>query len=368
MAITINLEPTGIYPGYNNSFVKFSSDLANNNRAEITASPSETFPNAFLIYPDTDGEYVFNLKEVAKTILNANGFADSNFFDDAYFKNISGLYLLQEVTIEVFSDIDSESVVKNYQFFKSVKQVLEPIHPNPYQLLSNSNSGVDYFLTYFEGFPFHFDLQRVADAKTITVKSLNTSVISPDMDTTDESAFRINVDRSEGLNWTDDNFLPLITGLNRLEIYEDAAFKTNLYLTKKKVCSGIYLKWFNSDGGFSHFLFQEYFSDNIKANDIAFVGVNEFLNVGSFNGSVKSIGRSASRSFKVRVKCDSNEVKQIQSLYTSPWIQMYSSRNQNVKGEFIDVKITGIYAVKNKVSNNEFILNVTLPEMITPKL
>lgn len=368
MAITIIKQPTGIYPAYNNSFIEFSSDLADNNRAEITALPLAIFPNVFEIFPDASGNYLFNLKEVAKTILNANKFDDDNFFDDAYYKNISGLYLLQEIVIEVFSDIDSETLEKEYQFYKSVKQVFDQIFTNKFQLLSNSENGLDYHLTYFEGFPFHFDLQRVTIAKNLSVKNLNTSVTSADMLTTATSAFRMNVDRSDGENWTLGNFLPLIEGLNKLEVYENGDFKTNVFLKKKKVCKGVYLKWFNSDGGFSHYLFQEYFKEEIKGKDIAFVGSNEFLNVGELNSTVRSIGRQASNVLRIKVKCDANETKQLKSLYTSPFIQIYTSQIENIKGEFINVSIQGVFSPKNKIRNNEFILTVILPDMITPKL
>jgi len=93
MAITFTKEPEGIYPAYNDSFIEFSSDLADDNKAEITLYPVDIFTRVFVIYPDTDGKYLFNLKEAVKVIFNANGFSDSNFFVDSYYKNISGLYL-----------------------------------------------------------------------------------------------------------------------------------------------------------------------------------------------------------------------------------------------------------------------------------
>lgn len=370
MAITIIKEPSGIYPVYNDSFVQFTSDLAGNLRAEIKALPSSIFSKAFTVFPDASGFYVFNLKEIAKTILNASEFEDNNFFTDSYFKSITGLYLLQSITIEVFNETTSETLAKNYEFFKAVKQIEETIYSNPFQILSNSKNGVDYYLTYFEGFPFHFDIQRVIHSvsKEITVKNVGTSDLTSVMTTTESGSFRINIDRSNGENWTASSFLPLITGLNKLEIYEDGLFKTNLYLKKKKICSGIYLKWFNADGGFSHYLFEEYFSEEIKSKDIDFVGSNKFLNVGNLNSSVKSIGKEALRSLKVKVKADSNEAETLKSLYYSPLVQMYTSRSENVEGQFINVAIEGTFSNNVKKGNNEFILNVLLPEMITAKL
>lgn len=368
MAITIIKEPSGIYPAYNDSFVLFSSDLSENIRAEISASPSSIFSKPFVLYPDDNGQYVFNLKEVAKTILNASEFEDSNFFDDAYYKSITGLYLLQTITIKVFNASTDETLIKSYEFFKSVKQIEDVIYSNPFQILNNSKNGVDYYLTYFEGFPFHFDIQRVLTGKDITVKNVGSSDISDVMTTTEDGSFRFNVDRSNGENWTASNFLPLITGLNQLEIYENGVFKTNLFLKKKKKCSGVLLKWFNSDGGYSSYLFDEYYTEEIKGKDIDFVGSNEFLNVGELDSNVKSIGKKAERSLILKTKCDANEVETLKSLYSSPLVQMYTSKTENIKGKFINVGIDGAFNPKNKRVNNEFVLNVTLPEMITAKL
>lgn len=369
MAITIIKEPSGIYPAYNNAFVQFSSDLENNNKAEITASPSSIFQKTFSLFPDSSGVYVFNLKEIAKTMLNANDFEDVNFFDNAYYKSITGLYLLQNVTIKVLSDTSEESVIKNYEFFKSVKQLEDVIYSNTFQILSNSENGVDYYLTYFEGFPFHFDLQRIIHSvgKEIKVKNVKTSNELL-MTTTETGSFRVNVDRSDGENWTAENVLPLITGLNYLEIYEDDVFKTNLFLKKKTTCSGVYLKWFNADGGYSHYLFDEFFNEGINGRDIDFISSGDFLNVGELDSEIKSIGKRASRNLTVRAKCDSNEMKILKSLFYSPLIQIYTSRTENVKGKFINVTIEGVFNNKNKVNNNEVIFNVILPEMITAKL
>lgn len=370
MAITITKQPSGIYPAYNDSFVQFTSDVAGNSRAEITALPTEIFSKPFSVFPDLDGVYTFNLKEIAKTILNGKDFEDKNYFEDAFYKSISGLYLLQNITIEVFAGGTSETITNNYEFFKSVKQIEEVIFSNPFQILSNSKNGIDYNLTYFEGFPFAFDIQRVIHVlgKQITVKNVNTGLTSSVMTTNENGAFRFNVDKGDGSNWTASNFLPLMTGINKLEIYEDGIFKTNLALRKRTVCNGIYLKWFNADGGYNTFLFQEYFTEEIDAKDIDFVGANEFLNVGELDSSVKSIGKQAARGLRIRAKLNASEIETIKSLYVSPLVQMYTSKLENVKGKFINVGIEGKLNANNKLGNNEIVLNVVLPEMITAKL
>lgn len=370
MAITILKEPSGIYPAYNDSFIEFTSSLAGNNRAEVTASPASLFPNVFTLFPSPEGKYLFNLKEVVKTVLNQGGFNDANFFSNAYFKSISGLYLLQSITVEVFSEGSSETFSKNYEFFKSVKQIDEVIFSNPFQLLNKSRNGVDFYLTYFEGFPFHFDIQRViaSAGKEITIKNKNTGLVSAAMNPDFTGAFRFNVDRSNSENWTSGGFLPLTNGLNNLEIYEDGEFRTNVFLKKKKPCSGIYLKWFNSEGGFSHWLFNEYGVEKVKGKDLDLIHSNTFANVGSFDSGFKSIGKEASRTLRVKTRCDQNETRELKSLFYSPLIQLYTSRTPNEAGVFIDVRVEEVFELKEKNGNQEFILNLELPQLITARL
>lgn len=370
MAITIIKEPSGIYPAYNDSFIEFTSSLIGNDRAEVTVLPASLFPNTFTLFPNSEGRYLFNLKEAVKTVLNQNGFGDTNFFTNAFFKSISGLYLLQSIVVEVFNETTSESFAKNYEFFKSVKQIDESVFENPFQLLCKSDNGIDFYLTYFEGFPFHFDIQRVvySASKKIRVKNLNNQVQTPDITPDFTGAFRFNVDRSNSENWTLSGLLPLNTGVNNLEIYEDGEFRSNVYLKKKKPCSGVYLKWWNSEGGFSHWLFDEFTTEKIKGKDIDLINSNTFNNVGSFDSGFKSVGKNAARSLRLKTRCDENEAKQLRSLFYSPLIQYYTSRTPNKEGVFVDVRIEETFEFKNKKGNQEFVLTVNLPDLITAKL
>ena len=370
MTISISKEPEGIYPAYNDSFIEFSSDLADNNKAEITVEPTEIFTRVFVLYPDADGNYLFNLKEAVKVIFNQDGFKDANFFTDAYWKSISGLYLSQDITIKVLSDIDEEEIPKTYEFFKAVKQIGESIIDNPFQILTYTLGGIDHYLTYFEGFPFSFDIQRViyVEGKVLNVKSLNSGITSEDMDVTATGAFRMNVDRSDGKNWTFDNVLPLIEGLNRLEIHEDTVFKVNVLLTKKKKCSGVYLKWFNRDGGFSHFLFDAFYNELTTGANIDVIQSTEFNNIESKTGNFKSTGKEAQRVLRIKASYDAIEYQVLKDILISPFVQMYTSQEANVSGKFIDVNIEGSLNYANKRGFNKAILSVDLPEVITAKL
>lgn len=369
MAITFIKEPEGIYPAYNDSYIQFTSDLAGHNRAEITVFPTNIFTRNFVIYPDGEGNYLFNLKEPVKAIFNADGFEDANFFTDSYWKSVTDIYLQQGIQIKVYNDTTNDSLSKSYEFVKAVKQVGEDAFDNDFRLLTYTPNGFDHELTYFEGFPFHFEIQRVVYSadKYFRVKSLNTGAESQKMFVTSTGAFRINVDRGGGVNWVTDSVVPLINGLNRLEVYENNVFKVNLNLVKKKPCSGIYLKWFNRNGGYSHYLFDEFYVQNIKGRDAGIVSNTEFQNISEITGAIKSTGKDATRSYVVKAKYKQNEYEVLRDIFISPFVQIYTSTTPNVQGRFVDVIVNGSFSHNNKKAMNEIVITIDLPDMITAK-
>lgn len=365
--ITFLKEPSGIYPAYNDSFVEFSSDLADNNKVEVTAYPFELFRKKFVLYSDSEGRYLFNVKEIVRVVFNQNGFEDVEFNSVAYWGSIEGLYLLQGLNFKVFSDVDEEEVYKEYEFFKAVKQIGEFIFSNPFQLLSDSDDGINFSLTYFEGFPFAFDVQKIEEDSVVVLKNKNTGNQTEEIQVSESGAFRFVVDRGSG-NWTNDGKLPLISGLNNIEIFEGGNFKTNISLKKKKVSSGVYLRWFNGSGGFSYFLFDRFYSSGLKSKESGRVYNNEFKNINEATGSYKSTGKEASGSLSLKASYDFEEYGVLKSLLTSPLIQMYTSDKAFVEGRFIDVFVEGSISFNNKKAKNEFNILVDLPEVLTVKL
>lgn len=368
MAITISKQPSGIYPGYNDSYLEFSSDLANNNKAEISLLPASLFPNPFVIYPDLDGNYLFNLKEVIKVIFNQNQFEDTNLDLSVWWKSITGLYLEKQIDIEVFNDSTSETTSATYEFQKGVKQVGQDIFDNEYQLLTHSINGIDHELTYFEGFPFSVDILKATLGADLKIVSLNTTDETTVFNPTATDSFRINIDRGDGDNFTTSNILPLITGQNKLEIYENDVFKTNLYLTKKENCEGIYLKWFNSQGGFSHYLFDRFFINQIQGRTLEKVLNYDFANIEDSTGFLNSTGKQAAETINVKARYEANEHEVLKDIFKSPYVQMYTSMFANIEGRFIDVDVEGSMSFSNKRGNNEIALIIQLPEVVTPKL
>ncbi len=83
MAISILKEPSGIYPAYNDSFIEFQSSLIGDKRAEVTVFPTSVFTRTFVLYPDSQGRYLFNLKEDPEEKSNLASEEKNRIFEDA---------------------------------------------------------------------------------------------------------------------------------------------------------------------------------------------------------------------------------------------------------------------------------------------
>lgn len=369
MAINIINEPTGIYPCYNDSYIVFTSNLSNQDRAEITIPNSTEFPT-FTLYP-IDGRYIFNIREIAKYRLNEQSFADTLVTDGRWCYSVDG-YLSQGITIKVYNGTTNDTLTKYYQFYRGTKQIGETNFDNPNQLLLPSKNGIDYNLTYWEGFPFDFIIQRVgySPTKRINVRNKNTGVTSIDFKPTESNPFRVFIDKGGSEDWTNANLLPLTDNVNRLEVLDNGIFKTNLTLKKRTDCSGVYLKWFNNDGGYSYYLFDPYHETNVSGNTMGKVLKSEFQNIGStsFTGLQKSIGKEGEKDIIAKTRVDHIEARHLESLFTSPSVQLYTSQTAYVGGNWIDVEVSGSMKINNKKEVNEVKVNIELPELITPTL
>lgn len=367
MAITINKQPTGIYPAYNDSYIEFESTLSNNNRAEIVITG---FNDPFTIFPDLDGNYTFNFREAVKVLFSQYSFKDENgeAITTEWGQSLLGHYLALSSTLKVYNNSTSESKAVNHEFYRAVKQVGQQNHTNNCQILnSGSNNGVDYNLTYFEGFPFSFELQRLvySPTKRINVKNLNTGITCDDINPQVSGAFKIIVDKAT-TNWITSSFLPLPDLVNRLEIYEDDSFKTNLTLKKVPSKCGVYLKWLNTEGGYSFWLFDEFYRDTLTARDLQELAVNHFKNVGEgFFADTQPMGKAVTESLRLRTTLDPRERLHLQSLFTSPYVEMYTSQEPFIETDWVPVTITGNYQFDTKPKQTVAVVNISLPETKT---
>lgn len=196
--ITITQDLTSLYPIYNDSFIKFVSDI-NPTRAEIVLSDSATFPEPFEIFPSPDGEFVFNLKEIAKASLANTNFSHGDGTVSDWGESFDDNFATVEATIKTYNGAASDSLTRTFTFFKSVIQPGEQLLDN--YLLSKSDNGVDFYMKYWEGFPFDFQIKNLGSGDEITVKNAgNGTTPVNDITATADGSLKVYVD-TVSTNW-----------------------------------------------------------------------------------------------------------------------------------------------------------------------
>ena len=423
MAITISKEPSGIYPAYNDAYLVFTSDEPNQTRGEIVITNLSS--QVFSVNADPDGNYMFNLKEIVMSLINTNGFKDAdNSYPAGFGVTYPYGYVELDVDLQVVHALGTDSDTTHlYEFIRGQKQIGESVYSNLAQLLNYSDDGINYYLSYWEGFPFSFELQRMANLDDIEIANNNTGESNANgaevtagsfvastryriktIGTTDftligaasntvgliftasgvgsgtgdaytytpfiasaDGSYRVFMDKVSS-NFTTDGILPVPDVENLLEIYLNDTFATNLYIKKMPIPRGVYLKWYNADGGYSYFLFERFFKETLQGKTIGVVGSNSFDNVGSIVAPTLSLGKEGRQSYRLKTTVDANEANIIRSLFTSPSVQMWTSQEAYVAGQWVDVEVKSGLSLNNKKSLNDMIVNIELPNLITARL
>lgn len=364
MAVIYYKEPSAFYPGYNDSWVLFSSNVSGRERAEITVEGT-----TFLLFPDAGGDFAFNLKTIVQKKLNENGFSDEVEPGENEIFTQFGSILYYQITVnfKVYHVDGFDNGSRLYTFYKSVVQKGQFVNTNNIGLAHSSENDYDYYLTYFPGFPFFFEIKRTFTDTfgDFVVENDYTGIKSKPVFVTANRTPRFYIDKGEGSNWDSENFMPLMNLKNDLQLTIGGKLAANLHLKKKPKKCGAYLKWFNSNGSFSFWLFDYSYFEDVSTREIDKVSTNGFYNVGETGVNRKSFGRSGENSISLKTRADANEMKHLKDLFISPNVQYYTSNNPEMLGVFIDVSISGRYTYNPNKKFNEVSLSVELPEIET---
>lgn len=354
--ITINKAPSGIYAAYEDSFIEFESDLANNDRAEITILG---YNEPFLIYPDFEGKYLFNLVEFSKALFNKDSFRDemneplfSQFSERKYYESMY-------ININVYNSNSSDSLSSNFKFYRGIYN--DDTNDEPRLLIPKFNDF--YHFTYFEGYPYFFESSNIETNKIVKIKNKNNNYQSTNSNVNSNSnSIRFYLQKT-----TNQRSNLLINKKSKqtnliFEARESKSIdKTEREIKIKRVDKkcGVYLKWYNSYGGYSFYLFDNYFDEDIKVKILDEINTNQFKNAGEKNNfDFIDKGKEYDEEIKLKTSVDRLELKYIKDLFYSPHVQMYSKTKPFQRGEFVDVKINGRLKTNNKKDNNEINLKV----------
>lgn len=306
------------HEGYNNSVVRFKVDEGTPTIATITVSGV-----VFEVYPNHEGEFYFNFRNIVPTLINAANFAD-NIIPNGDDYLIPDPDLFHEITahFEVMTEeLDPQATEVTLPFLKSVKQKGERPHTNSdVRLLDHSLNQISR-LVYFEGMPFDVSIYS-DDDRIIRIVNKRTAieVLLP----LDKGVSRLFL--SDGENDAPQGFendVPLYLGVNELEFWDGDDLKFTLFLDKRPAECAPLLKWFNPSGGWSYWRFAPIYAETTDSRTIERL-YGDFENLYNQRWNVSITGKDSVRTRELQMHpLTQNELDYVKYITSSPKVYLF---------------------------------------------
>lgn len=370
------LDNARINLAYNNNVVKFYTDSA---VAPIKATISIGF-NSVTLYPDPNGNFNYNFKDLISTLLNVDNFADDLEvdLDTSFVYDWTDKISLNEdvITTINLADETSETDTRKITWLSAFVQLRD--WKNTYlpsdilkgaQIILQKTNRVDNFLyrlNYWQGYPFDLTIWNSTNEE-INIENITYNVVIETTDKIDRLVFsdgRLTPSLEEDLNIQD--------GLNNL-VFSYLGGTFNLALNKiTNYCeNGIYIKWINSFGGWNYWLFSKG-QEQLKTKELGVLN-NDFNNLEDTLSPLVSLGKTSESLIKVREQRIKEYDKIILSdLLDSAKVYLFTGTPyaRNYANDWMEVNLaSGSFVVENPRSDL-YTLNLTieLPTNITRTL
>lgn len=355
-------------PAYNDSIISYSSDLTGMTKSDIVIGDT-----TFTIYP-FEGQFRFNFKDIVTSLINPNGFKDTvlpNLSLGEFIYPDSTLQLTVTPQITTYNEVSGDTTGTTYTFTKSVEQLAfynqKLDSGNDVKVLLPTTNYFDYDVTYFEGYPFDIALQGIASGDTYYFKNSNTGLVS-DVITSDNGEVKRIFFSDGAYNETINGTLVMSSNVNHLELWVNDVIKANINVKRVESTSGVYLKWFNASGGYSYWLFEKFFKENIRTKDFDDV-LGKWDNLQNITSTSVSLGKSAALSNQLTTNFNNVEKEYLIDILKSPKVEMFihqSPFNQQTAFNFLGVKVAdGSFNFENKNTNNKLRITIEQPNINT---
>lgn len=278
---------------YNYNYHQFAS--VNADYAIITTTGSE-----YILYPDKDGNFIFNTYEYSSVLFNYSDDFDYSVTSADANQSVTNTFAIKVVKLD-----GTEEVLPSLEvtFFNGVFQRWEcPFVEDGVVNLSEKK------IPYFVGYPFEFG--EVA-----------------------------------GFN------------LNRILVSDGTSVGSNANVRKiEKECNGFYLKWHNSRWGYSYYLFEKIGKENFNTKSLG--DVREQL---SWTDNYFDIGKTGQRKLELFAQIDYQDRELIKSLAKSNEVYLYTGKKfeKATNENWLQVKIESM-KVSETNKNNTFEQKVTI--------
>lgn len=288
---------------FNNNVVKFHT---NNALLSPVYCDVTILTDSIRLYPDPFGYFNYNFKEFITTVLNNNNFADtlnpnlSTAYEYNWTKNV---LLFEDIVFTLLLSDDSiETDTKSVYWLSGYVQLnnYKQLYPSLDLLIDKTtllqrplnDSYYNFFLKYWAGYPFDATFLKIVDAD-IDITN-NTNAVSYVFDDIDKDVERLVF--SDGrTDVSIEDALPFITGYNDLEVNDQ--FNILLQKIVPNCSNGHYIKWINSFGGWSYWLFYKG-NENLTTKEVGFL-FNDYNNLEDTISPYVSMGKTAEASILV---------------------------------------------------------------------
>ena len=372
------LDNTKVNLAYNNNLVKFySSSSFTPVNATITIGS-----NIVTLFPDPNGVFTYNFKDLITTILNVDNFKDdlNPDLDTSYVYDWTNkISLTDDIVIEVLLSNDStETNTTNITWLSAFVQLRDWKRTYPAndlligqaRLLQKENRTDlhEYHLNYWNGYPFDISVFN-SDNIDIDIYNFTNGIGLTLADT-----FYINrLVFSDGRTDVSlEDLMPLQDGFNNL-IFFHSLGEYNLLLNKitDHCPNGIYLKWINSFGGWNYWLFNKG-QEQLKTKELGALN-NDFYNLEDTISPLVSLGKSSETLIKVREQRIKSYDKEILTdLLDSAKVYLFTGVpfSKNTFNDWIEVNLNaGSFVIENPRSDlYRLDLTIELPTNITRTL
>lgn len=356
-----NISSDKLLMAYNNNIVEFKSD--NTIKTQLKANIF-VFGFNVELYPGPQNTFWFNFYETISAAINTNNFQDNVVTDingadpdSIIYDAKDGCFLSGTITFKItFTDNTFETTTKDLKFIAGVEQLDTfkkneiIISENDYLILSplKSETNNTNFLVYWAGYPFEFSYFTNYPADQFTLKNEKTNVSS---DFTSKSNVNAIALSDGSTDFSIEDFIPMVLGLNKLLIIRDSVLQDNVIeIEKREGNCGVYLKWLNKYGRYNYWLF----SNKTKTNRSSKYGPeldNDFNNLEDTIAPLVQTGKTSQDTIKVYTDNLYREHKELlNGILESPKIYLFtgvpfSKANAN---DWIEVNLK---TTSNEVSN-----------------
>jgi hypothetical protein len=363
---------------YNNDVVRFYS-----NSTLPVAYATVSIPGfSATLYPAPNGSFYFNFKPYVSALINTRNFEDTLQTDlqslttESFVYNATAGTLLNADAVFTiyFNDETADTTTLPLTWLAGAEQLgnYNPRSKLANHILSPYRKGTAnaHYLKYWQGYPFDVSVYSPHENILVTNQTnlLNAAFVVPGQ------VFRMvlsNGDDDETL----EDVLPLVEGFNTLRVKhlaEDSDSDTFISLEKVPYKNGVYLKWLNTLGGYSYWLFEDTYSIDRSTKSVGEID-RDFSNLNDTFGRTAQVGKESQDTLKIIAELLTEDERAIaEGILDSPKIYLFTGRPfaRNGYRDWVEVSLKTTSArIKNpRQPLTNFTFDIELPVRFTQTL